>query len=74
MVMPYGSAYDEEVVIPQAIEPAAVHKQTGSFLKNLKTDDIILIAVILLLLSDSETDKMTVAILVFLLLSGFDLF
>ena len=71
---PYGSPYNEEVLIPQSIEPAALHKQTGSFLKNLQADDIILIAIILLLLSDSESDKITVGILIFILLSGFDLF
>ncbi len=70
---PYASAYDEEVVIPQAIEPAEVHKSTGLFSHGLKADDIILIAVILLLLTDEKSDKITVAALVFLFLSGIDL-
>ena len=73
MDKPYGSAY-EEVIIPQAIEPAAIHKSKGSFLKNLQTDDIILIAVILLMLTDNETDMLTVVLLGFLLLSGLDVF
>ena len=71
--MPYSNAYSDEVIIPQAIEPSALHKQKGSLFGSLQTDDIILIAVIPLLLSDSESDKLTILILGFLFLAGTDL-
>ena len=71
--MPYNVAYSDEVIIPQAIEPSALHKQKGSLFGSLQTDDIILIAVILLLLSDPESDKLTLIILGFLFLAGTDL-
>ena len=74
MERPYSSAYDEEVVIPQVIEPSALHTSGKNTFGGLSTDDIILIAVILLLLSGGETDKITIAVLAFLFISGTDLF
>ena len=73
MDIPYGSAY-EEVVIPQAVEPAVIHKAKGSPFKNLKADDIILVAIILLMLTDDEPDMLTIVLLGFLLVLGIDTF
>ncbi len=74
MERPYSSAYENEVIIPQELEAeVAVHKEKG-FFQNIDTDDIILIAVILLLLNDGKCDKGSIAILAFLLISGGNLF
>jgi len=57
--------------------PAPVHHRQQqflpSFLRNLRQDDIILIALIILLLMEgSECDFLLVALLVVIFLAGFD--
>ena len=42
----------------------------GSFFKNLETDDIILIAIALLLLADDCDDKMLLVAIAFIFISG----
>lgn len=74
MEQPYGGAYNDEVVIPQEVEDGELHtaKRNGITGK-ISNDDIILIAVILLLLTDSKSDKITLIILAVLFLSGTEL-
>ena len=76
MERPYSSAYGDEVVIPQEVADSEVHTQSGIFggiFDRIGTDDLILIAVIVLLLTDKDSDMGTIAILAFLFLIGTDL-
>lgn|GEM_PF-351557 len=50
------------------------HSSLSSFFRNLKQDDIILLVLIVLLLADNYcNDKLLIAVLVLIFLSGFDL-
>lgn len=50
------------------------HTNVPSFLKNLKQDDIILLVLIVLLLTDNYcNDKLLIAVLILIFLSGLDL-
>lgn len=50
------------------------HASVPSFLKNLKQDDIILLVLIFLLLTDNYcNDKLLIAVLILIFLSGLDL-
>lgn len=73
MEQPYGGAYSDEVVIPQEVEDEELHTAKSSF-GGIANDDIILIAVILLLLTDAKSDKATLIILAVLFISGTDIF
>lgn len=75
MEQPYGGAYEDEVVIPQEVENGELHTaKKGVLGGKFATDDMILIAVILLLLTDSKSDKATLLILAVLFLAGTDIF
>lgn len=67
----YSNEYTDEVVIPQEVEDEELHTIQGGF-SGIAKDDIILLAVILLLLTDSKSDKATLIILAILFLSGTD--
>lgn len=74
MDQPYGGAYSDEVVIPQEVEDEELHTAKCGTFGKIANDDIILLAVILLLMTDAKSDKATLVILAVLFLSGTDIF
>lgn len=64
---------DAENDFPQQVPSHGGLSVLPSFLKNLKQEDIILLAVIILLITENgANDKILIGILAFLFLSGLD--
>ena len=58
---------------PKKCEPTSpdtTHKKSGGLLSNLQIDDIILIAIILILLADGCDDNLLILAIAFVFISG----
>ncbi len=61
---------DYESIAPEPLQTPESHIASGSFLEKIGKDDILLLGLLLLFLTDECEDKSILLILVFLFFSG----